>query len=356
MRLKSTAHLVWSYKKSRKRQLTIAILLLSLITLFYLYHRPMAEAQQPIKVVEAAVIAPTSIKKTIDLIGTVRPKHITVLSARASGLLEPLLLSGQTVKKGDLIAKIINPEIEKNHQLSKGAEEIAKKQYMRFLQLKEKGFVSIRELEEKKQTWIEAQKELGKTKMELKNLRFFAPFDGIIGAFKTREGTQIKEGAVIVTVYDPLNVNIDLDIPCTYLKHIADNQPIYVHHHRYALSHLQRMMDDETHMCPADVDIRCNHCMIGETIRVHLLLSEKNDALIIPSQSLFLKNQKLSLYKVVNNRIELVTVKAGIQEKDQVEIISGLNPKDQVIIRSPERLHPGMEVSIYHPEKNEMQG
>jgi membrane fusion protein (multidrug efflux system) len=356
LRLKSAVNIVWKSKKAQKNPLTIGIILLSLIVGFYLYHRPITEPQQSIKVVETAVITPTYIRKTIDLIGVIRPKHTTLLTARASGLLEPILLSGQTVKKGDLIARIINPEIEKSHQLSKATEGIAKNQYKRFLHLKEKGFVSTRELEEKKQKWIEAQKELAKTKIELKNLRFYSPFDGIIGAFKIRESAQVNDGEVLVTVYDPLNVSIDLDIPCSHLKHIKENQPVYVNHHRHPLSHLQRMMDDETHMCPADVDIPCDHCVIGDSITVQLLITEKKDALIIPTQALFLKNEKLSVYKVINNRIKLVTVKSGIQEKDKVEIISGLNPEDQVIIKGPERLYPGMEVSVYQPSKNDMPG
>lgn len=216
------------------------------------------------------------------------------------------------------------------------AEEIAYTQYNRFLNLQKKGFVSVRELEEKKQGWIEAQKALVKTKIELKNMRFYSPFDRVIGAFKIREGTQINKGDAVVTVYDPLTITIDLDIPCSHLKNIKVNQPVRVFNQIYHLSHVQKMMDDETHMCPADVDINCESCVIGDSVTVQLMIKEKHQVLVVPTQALFLKNGKLSVYKVINNHIEFVAVKQGIRNKEKVEIISGLNSGDQIIKKNPE--------------------
>jgi membrane fusion protein (multidrug efflux system) len=76
-------------------------------------------------------------------------------------------------------------------------------------------------------------------------------------------------------------------------------------------------------------------------------VNKKTGALVIPTQALFLKQGKTHVYKVVNKKIELVAVKTGIQEKDKVEIISGLNPGEHIVSKSPERLYPGLEVSIY---------
>lgn len=332
------------------------ILLLGLLIGIYLYTHSGSLPQQPVKVVEIETISPSTIQKKVSLIGTIHPKHTTILVAKGSGLLDILLVSGQKVKKGDLIAKIINPDVEKNDQLSKDAEEIANTQYTRFLNLQKKGFISAREVEEKKQAWIQAQKDVAKTKMELKNMRFYSPFDGIIGAFKIREGAQVNEGEAVVTVYDPLTLAVDVDIPCQHLKQIQENQPVTVFNKPYHLSHLQRMMDNETHMCPADVDVICTNCVIGAAINVQLLIKEKQNALVIPTEALFLQDGALSVYKVTKNHIELVTVKQGIAEKDKVEIVSGLKPGDRVIIKSPERLYPGLKVSIAQSIAQQSQG
>lgn len=69
--------------------------------------------------------------------------------------------------------------------------------------------------------------------------------------------------------------------------------------------------------------------------------------LVIPTQALFLKKGKTHVYKVIKNKVELVAVKTGLQEKEKVEIISGLKSGDQIVSKNPERLYPGMNVSIY---------
>lgn len=321
---------------------------LIILGVYFLFYYPKPKPHPPsLKVVEITTVSPATIEKTIKLIGTIRPKHATILIAKGSGMLDTLMTSGQNVQKGDLIAKITNPDIEKSYQLSKETEQLESIQYQRLKSLQKSGFVSAREVEEKKRAWIDSQKEKAKTKIELKNMRFYAPFNGVIGAFKIKEGAQVTEGTAVVTIYDPNSLIVEMDIPCTHNNSIEANQPIYILNRLYHLNHVQKMIDDETHMCPADAEIQCPHCLIGTNVTGHLVVSKKIDVLVIPTQALFLKKGKTHVYKVIKNKVELVAVKTGLQEKEKVEIISGLKSGDQIVSKNPERLYPGMNVSIY---------
>lgn len=333
---------------SKFKVMGLLSLLLILLSTYFLFYSPRHKPSAPSpKIVEVITVSPTTIERTIKLIGTIRPRHATILIAKGSGVLDTLMTSGQTVRKGDLIAKITNPDIEKSYQLSKETEQLDNTQYQRLKSLQKSGFVSAREVEEKKRIWIDSQREKAKTKIELKNMRFYAPFNGVVGAFKIKEGAQVTEGTPVVTIYDPNSLIVEMDIPCTNHHSIEENQPIYLFNQLYHLSHVQKMIDDETHMCPADVEIQCPHCLVGASIAGKLVVSKKIDTLVIPTQALFLKQGKTRVYKVVNRKIELVTVKTGIQEKEKVEIISGLKSGDQIVSKSPERLYPGMDISIY---------
>ncbi len=107
------------------------------------------------------------------------------------------------------------------------------------------------------------------------------------------------------------------------------------------------MVDDETHMCPADAEIQCPDCLVGTNVRGRLVVNTKTNVLVIPAQALFLKQGTPHVYKVVHKKIELVAVKTGLEEKENIEIISGLKAGDQIVSRNPERVYPGMDVSIY---------
>lgn len=338
----------WKNSLLKYKIAVLAGFIILCLTAYHLIHQKKMLKAPPPKVVEVETLTTSTMEQTITLIGTLRPKHATPLVAKSSGLLAILRSSGQQVKKGELIAKIINPDLEKNYRLSKDTEQIAQNQYQRVQSLHKTGFVSVREIEEKKQVWIDAQKERAKTKIELKNTRFYAPFDGIVGAFKIKEGTQVSEGTVVVTIYDPEALSVELDLPCTNHMQISKGQKIYLLNKTYSLTHVQKMIDDDSHMCPADVDIeKCPNCLIGTAVRGQLVIKQKSGILTIPTQALFLKDGQPHVYKVVANQVKLNKIETGIQEKERVEIRSGLKPGDQIVLKNPERLYPGAQVSIY---------
>lgn len=303
----------------------------------------------PNKLVEVETVKKQNLQQSIRLLGVIHPKHATILVAKGSGMLDTLVPSGQKINKGTMVAKIDNPDLEKNLQLSISAEALAKAQLDRFTPLLKTGYVSAKEVEEKKQIWIDAQKELSKTKIELDNLRFYAPFDGIIGAYKKREGAQVNQGEAVVSIYDPSSLVVDFDIPCSNLSTINEGQPLKILNQAYRLNHLQKMLDEDSHMCPADVDIRCDDCLIGATVDVDLVVAEKKNVIVIPFQALFLRNSNPFVYIVEKRKVSMVAVKTGLQQNDRIEIIEGLKPGQQLITKGQERLYPQMEVDINPP-------
>ncbi|WP_025386699.1 efflux RND transporter periplasmic adaptor subunit [Legionella oakridgensis] len=308
----------------------------------------------PNKLVEVETVKKQKFQQTIRLLGTIHPKHATVLIAKGTGMLDTLIPSGQRVSKGTLIAKIDNPDLEHNLMLSIHKEILAKTQYERMSPLLKQGFVSAKEIEEKKQAWIEAQKESSKARMELENLRFYAPFDGLIGAYKRREGVQVNLGDAVVTVYDPSSLVVDVDIPCGNLSLIQQGQSVNVLGKPYSLSHFQKMLDEETHMCPADIDIDCENCLVGSTVDVNLVVAERRGVIVIPWQAMFLRNGEPHVYIAHEGKVVLIAVKTGLKQQDKIEVVEGLKSGQQVIIKGQERLYPGMMVDLYQPNTNKM--
>jgi len=312
---------------------------------FFVHDKP--SVADDLKLVETITLQKTDIQQSIKLIGTIRSQHLTTLIAKGTGVFDALAIPGQLVHKGDLIAKINNPHLEKNLQYSESIEKIAKIQFDRFDSFIKTGYVSAKEVEEKKQAWIETQKEIGRLNSDLDNLRFFAPFDGVVGVFKKREGMQVNAGEQVVSIYDPATLMVDIDIPCTNLPALKVGQEVHVLKKTYLLSHLQNMIDDETHMCPADISIACKKCLIGSNVDVDLVVRERKQTLVVPLEAIFLRNGNSFVYVVKKGKTALVEVKTGLRNKAQVEVVSGLHAGQQLIIKGQERLYPDMPVKIF---------
>lgn len=330
----------------------IAILSAILLIIAFLTYRYFIAVNQvmmmpaPIKVVEAETLALKDIATTTTLTGTIKAKKSANLSAQSEGILEIIIDSGESVKKDTIIAKIDNLEIEKNYELAQVSEKIAKDQLARAKILLKKLAIHKNEYENTENAWVAAQKNLADAKIVLDKLILYAPFDGIIGNYKIKSGQQVQNGDAIVSFYDPSALRVDFDIPAADVAYINKGQSLIVNGEKYQLDVVQKMLDDDKHMSPASVDIKCSECVIGANIDVELFLTEKKQVIVIPFEAVFLKNGNLAVYVIEDNKANLKVIELGLRQKGLVEVISGLEAGEVLITRGSGRLYPGIEVKI----------
>lgn len=330
----------------KKSSIVIVVILCIFLTYKLFYAAPSNPPQQDIKTVEVEKVQLKNIQQTAQFIGTIKSQKATTLVAKSKGILDRLVNSGQMVKKGDLIAKVVNEDIEHNYELSQEAEKIAKLQYDRFNQLLKSGVASKNAVEEKESSWIDYQKKLSDARIALEDINLYAPFDGIVGIFKIREGSQVQEGDVLVNLYDPSSIIVEFDVPISLTNSVQDGSPVLINQHVYPLTHIQKMIDEETHMSPAYVNIVCNNCVIGSTVDVNVVIQEKKSVVVIPYESIVLRAGKPFVYYVKDGKSALIAVTLGIREKELIEITSGLKVGDLVITSGQTRLYPDAPVKI----------
>ncbi|MFC3908689.1 efflux RND transporter periplasmic adaptor subunit [Legionella dresdenensis] len=349
MNCKQRPNTAFIQKNLKKIIFFLLVINLAIAVWYYFLGSAKPQAINDFKLVEATTLVNTDIEETIRLTGTLRPQHFATLIAKGTGRFDALAKPGQQVHKGELIAKIDNPALEKSLQYSESIENIARTQFERLQSILKSGYVSSKETEEKKQAWIEAQKEIERIKQELDNLRFYAPFDGVVGAYKKREGMQVNVGDQIVSIYDPGSLLVEFDVPCTNLPPLQQGQSVHILNKTYAVDNLQNMIDDDTHMCPADVQVSCTDCLVGSTVDVDLVIQKKQKTLVVPIEAVFLRAGKSYVYRIEEGKALLAEVKTGIKNKSLLEIASGLESGQSVIIKGQERLYPGVAVKVYQP-------
>jgi membrane fusion protein (multidrug efflux system) len=298
------------------------------------------------KLVETEVAAISKIQETTRFIGTIRAQKSTLLVIKAKGVLDILVTPGKLVKKGELIGKIRSQDVDTSSKLSEDSVSIAKIQYERALQLLKKGVMSKNAVEEKKALLIEAQKRLSDAHFQLEQTNIEAPFAGSVGFFKIKDGSQVQEGDVLVTLYDPSSLMVEFDVPLAVVKTIRDKAAVRVNNQVYPLTYIQRMLDEDTHMCPAYVNIECEQCIIGTTTPLDVVLAEKQGVIVVQYEAIFLRDSKPYVYVVKDNRASLTPVTLGLREKERVEITKGIAQGDRIILRGQSRLYPNAPIRV----------
>lgn len=309
--------------------------------------------QGMVKVVEAQQAVRSDIAETIRLTGTIQAKHSTLFTAKESGILQHKVQPGQKVIKNTVIAFLNNDRLAQSYELSLNAIKIAQDQYDRFVTLSKTNAASKQGVEDRHHQLIQAQKSAAAAKISLENTQFVAPFDGIVGVYKVREGAQVQAGDSIVTFYDPSAIMVAFDIPSTILSKINDGQRVFISGKELKIPSVQKVIDAETHMSPAYVDYPCENCIIGTTVHVELVVAEKKEAIVVPREAVFVKSGAKFVFIVRDEKAHQSAVETGLQDLEKIEIVSGVQAGDMIISKNVGRLYPGISVKIHQQLQKE---
>jgi membrane fusion protein (multidrug efflux system) len=335
--------------KNKKIALAIIVILLGFI--IYNFTKTEKVAQQEIKVVEVDSVKKKSLDKTIRLTGKIKARYSASLSAKVPGVFNIVIPAGSKAVKDTVIARTTSAEVEKRFLLSGAAEVIAKEQFNRAQNLFKSGAYSKAEFEAIHNKWISAQKDLADAKITFDKSNIIAPFDGVIGNYKFRDGAQLSGNESIVSFYDPSNVSLDFDIPASAIPSIQDGQKVIVAGQEYKLPHVQKMLEDDKHMSPASLDITCDKCLIGSNLDLELTVQSKDNVIVIPFEAMLIRDGNSSVYVVKDGKAELRKIELGMRQKEEVEILSGLEAGEVIVIKATNRLHPNAAVRVHKPSE-----
>jgi multidrug efflux pump subunit AcrA (membrane-fusion protein) len=79
-------------------------------------------------------------------------------------------------------------------------------------------------------------------------------------------------------------------------------------------------------------------------------LQRKKDAMIVPAAAVVLGNHPSVLIVNANGKVERRVVTLGIASANRQEILTGIEPNDQVIVGGQASVQPGTRVQV-HPAK-----
>ncbi|SCG34216.1 RND family efflux transporter, MFP subunit [Micromonospora siamensis] len=82
----------------------------------------------------------------------------------------------------------------------------------------------------------------------------------------------------------------------------------------------------------------------GMNALVHLRVREAADAVTVPASAVFSADGRDSVWVVRDGRADRAAVTVGVQGQDLVQIVSGVQPGDRVVVRGTDQVSDGQEV------------
>ena len=388
----------------RGRALLVGLLVVAALLGGLIYRgmreRAQAEAELATQTLQAAVPIVAVVHpvgnapdQTLVLPGQTAAFIDTPIYARASGYLKSWKYDiGAHVKRGDVLAQIETPELDEQLHAAQAQltqmraalaqaqanMDLAKVTNGRASVLVRQGWTSQQTGDQDRQTYaasvaavnvaranVQAQQAQVDRLEELTGFeRVVAPFDGVITARNTDVGALINAGAgspatelFHMAATRTLRIFVavpELDAPDMRVGATAavtlDEYPGQQFHGTLARTDGAINPASRTLLVEVDVDNSDGRLLPGAYVFVHFTLSGRRRSVVIPANALLFRSEGLRVGVVRNGVAELVPITIGRDYGDRVEVLTGLDTKDEVILNPSDSLVGGTAVRLAKPQ------
>ena len=301
---------------------------------------------------------------TITLPGNISPLYQTTLYAKVSGYLKWIGPDkGDPVKKNQVVAIIDAPEVEEQYQQAVADYKIKKLTFERLDKvLHESPDVIAKQDVDVAEAAYEGAKNLMQQRAALRDYtKVRAPYDGIVTARFADPGALIQVATSSATTAIPLFTVMDLDTVRVYANVPQDDSPWIVPGATKTTVSVKELpgrafpgtitrstlaLDPSTRSLLVEIDLpNSDHVLRpGTFAEVTMGLREIPNALVLPPQAVVSGPKGKSVFVIVQGKAKSVPVQTGITDGRWIEISTGLNGDEEVVVVGKRKLLEGSPV------------
>ncbi len=306
--------------------------------------------------VEVHKVKKEYIDREITAVGTLSAWKEANLGAQTTGrILKIYVEEGNRVKQGDLLFEMDDTQLAQ----AKIQLQVNKDNYERLKPLYETGSISKSQFDQVKAAYETAQKTYD---LLLTNTQFRAPFAGVISSKKLNDGEVflLSPGGVgapsVVSLVQLNPVKLLMNISEKDFTQIKLNQQVKVTSDIYPnetfignISRINPTINPTTRTFEIEVKIPNNNEKLrpGMFVRASIALG-KSMGIVIPRAAALKLIGTTNYYGFIVNKdnAKRVDLTLGKDLNDKVEVISGLNEGDMIVVTGQGLLKDGSKISI----------
>ena len=330
----------------------------------YLYNRFSTLAAMDFTPPPVTIAVSTATRETwptrLEAVGTIRAVQGVELTSETSGEITDIRFdSGQNVEAGQLLV-VLNDEVELASRENQVASlELAQILFDRDQSLIRKKSIPQTQLDRSRADLERARAQLAETEARLANKRINAPFAGTMGIRMVDVGDYLSPGAVIATLQDHRELEIDFTVPARYTPKLKPGLGIVVKTDAYpdrgfqaSVSAVDSAIDPNTRNVLVRAKLEHAEGLLpGMFAVLEVDLGEVQDVIAIPETAMTYALQGNTVYVLEPTDDGQQTavarvVRAGPVREGKVAVLDGLQAGDQVVSVGQNKLYRGVRVVV----------
>ena len=288
---------------------------------------------------------------TEEVVGTVRAKLHATLEAKLSGRITTLpVVLGQSVKAGELIARLDAAEIAARLDQAESSLQQAGRDWKRIAALFEQQAVTRAEYDAAEARHRLARGAVEEAKAMMGYAEVVAPFNGVVTRKWVDVGDLAAPGKPLISIEDPSALQLEADVPQAIASHVQREARLAARVDGVSgelagtVSEIAPAADSVSRTLRVKLDLpQKPGLMPGQFARLLVPVGEGN-SLRVPASAVVQRGQLEIVFIVVNQRAQMRLVKTGKRIGDTLEILSGLDAGDPAVVDGAAQLADGQSV------------
>lgn len=321
-------------------------------------------------VVEVALASRASVRKTVSYVATFEATESVTILPKLSGRIEAIPVRlGDFVKAGEVLAVIEDDEFaqqvrqaEANLNLAlaqlKRSEvglAAAQREFDRADGAKSQGLTTQQELDSaiaaletakadielSKAEIARAQAAYDESALNLTNTQVLSPLDGYVDKRRVDRGALVSPSTDICTIVRLDPAKVVLNLPEGDLASVRVGTTAQVR-----LSGVDSVFDAHVERIAPTVELNTRTALVelsvpnpdglfrpGMSAELTVVARDVENALVVPESALVRGGATLGVQRVIGEKVALTPIEVGIVDNGRVEVLSGLEEGDRVVVR-----------------------
>ena len=325
-----------------------------------------AAAQDRGPTVRLAPVELSAADRTLAIPGEVRAWNQATLYAKVAGYVREVRVDkGSRVKKGDLLARIESPETDQAVLGARADLQVKQMQADRLRTLRPQGFIAQQDLDNAEGALSVARATLQSLLATQSYEQLRAPFDGVVTARYVDPGALVAAGTSsnqsvqpLFDVADMKTVRVQVYPGQDDAADLRNGAPVSIalpddpgHPIEATVTRISQGVDARTRTMLVEIDVRNEPVRLypGSYVNVRIRFPGRRTPLV-PGDALAWRGDALYVARLEpENRVKLVRVQPGEDDGRRVQILSGLQGGEQVVLNPSAELSDGDRVQPLVP-------
>jgi membrane fusion protein (multidrug efflux system) len=314
----------------------------------------------PVNVEVLRVEAIAQMPDILELPATLEPNRVVQVPVELAGKIEEVFVEeGQEVSEGQVILRLDTALLEAEFKRAKAQAEFDKRTRERSMELLEKGVLNRSQVEE-----VEARATISAVALDVAQTRLDratvkAPLPGVLNVRSHEAGEYVSAGDTVAEIVEVAKIKVVVQIPERDVRYLSLGDRIELSVDSLPgvnlsgrVTYMSEVADTSTRTTRIEVTVDNSRRRLHTGMIVRAKISRRNltNVVMIPLSAVIPLEEGRVVYVASEDRAERREVELGIIRGSQVQVLSGLEIGDSLIIKGHRQVGPDQLIRIVNEQ------